>query len=236
MRTKLVVVGLVLGITVLSLGLAVACVLWLGWVGLLLDALDAAGVLAVYVVWIGPWQHRWGATDQEVERVMPGDEIIPAAASTTRAVTIDASPEEVWPWLLQIGYGRGGWYSYDWIDNDGRPSADRIVLELQSLAVGDQLPMLPGMGPKVRTILPARYLLSGDEILGTWCLALFRSAEGTRLVSRWRVGWRITPATVFWILVTDPGSFLMERKMLLGIKERAERHHVRTMVPATWAA
>jgi hypothetical protein len=236
MITKLVVTGLVLGIALLALSAAGAIVLWLGWLGVAIDVIAAAGILAAYLVWIGPWQHRWGAADEEVRRTMPGDEVIPHSASTTRAITVAAPPEEVWPWLVQIGFGRAGWYSYDWIDNDGRPSADRIVLQFQDLAVGDQLPMVPGMGPRVREIAPPRYLLSGDEILGTWCLGLYRSTEGTRLVSRWRVGWRITPATLFWILIVDPGAFIMERRMLLGIKARAELHHSRRTEPATWAA
>jgi len=76
---------------------------------------------------------------------MPGDELLgPDAASTTRAITIDAQPEDVFPWLLEIGYGRGGWYSYDRIDNDGKPSVDRIDPVLQRLAVGDRMVGGPG--------------------------------------------------------------------------------------------
>ena len=71
-------------------------------------------------------------------------------------LTIDAAPTDVWPWLVQLGYDRAGWYSYDWIDNDGRPSADRVVPELQDLAVGDRIPMGPGMGPAVRALEPNR--------------------------------------------------------------------------------
>jgi hypothetical protein len=129
----------------------------------------------------------------------------------------------VWPWLVQIGYGRAGWYSYDWIDNDGRASADRIIPEFQNLKVGDQIVMVPGLGPRVQGIERNRWLLSGDGEMGTWCLTL-DSAEGgsTRLVSRWRQDWPFTPATAFWILIADPGAFIMERKMLLEIKKRAE--------------
>jgi hypothetical protein len=154
---------------------------------------------------------------------MPGDEVIPGANSTTRAIEIQARPEDVWPWLVQIGYDRAGWYSYDWIDNDGRPSADRIISELQDLRVGDQIVMVPGMGPKVRAIEPNEWILSGDQETGTWCLALYPTPGGnTRLVSRWPQDWPLTPATAFWILISDPGAFIMERKMLKGIKTRAE--------------
>jgi hypothetical protein len=78
---------------------------------------------------------------------MPGDDLIADAASSTRAITIAAPPQQVWPWLVQLGYGRAGWYSYDWIDNDGQPSAGHIIPELQQLQVGDQILMAPGHGP-----------------------------------------------------------------------------------------
>ena len=185
--------------------------------------------LAAYRGFVQPWQHRWGASDDEVGRSMPGDDVIPGAASTTRAIGIAAPPDEVWPWLVQIGHGRAGWYSYDWIDNDGHRSATSIRPELQSLAVGDQILMVPGMGPHVRDLREGAWILSGDAVGGTWCLAVHPDGTGgTRLVSRWRVAWHVTPATAFWMLVSDPGSFIMERKMLLGIKARAEAaadHH-----------
>jgi hypothetical protein len=153
---------------------------------------------------------------------MPGDDLIPDAASTTRAISIAAPAEQVWPWLAQLGYGRAGWYSYDWIDNDGRPSADGILPELQQLQVGDQILMAPAMGPRVRAVEPNRHLVAGDQEAGVWCLALYPTPGGCRLVSRWRVDWPLTPATAFWILLSDPGAFIMERKMLKGIRSRAE--------------
>src|SRR5512136_1633265 len=85
------------------------------------------------------------ATRDEEQRSLPGDEIVRAPMLTvTHAVTIDASPERIWPWLSQMGSLRGGWYSYDWVDNGGRPSADRILEEYQRIAPGDILPALPG--------------------------------------------------------------------------------------------
>jgi hypothetical protein len=225
MRTMLTIGGIVVGVAILVLAALVGLVLWLGpLAGLLVGAVLAGGVLLVYRWRVQPWQHRWGATDAEVERAMPGDDVIPGAATTTRAITVETGPAEVWPWLVQIGYGRAGWYSYDWIDNDGRPSADRILPELQDLDVGDQILMVPDMGPRVRDLEPERWLLSGDEEGGTWCLGLFPVGPGrTRLVSRWRVDWPLTPATIFWVLISDPGAFIMERRMLKGIKSRAER-------------
>ena len=203
-------------------GIALLVIL-LSRLGLVMAALGAITVLVVYRLIIQPWQHRWGATDEEARRAMPGDDLIADASSTTRAITIAAPPEQVWPWLVQLGYGRAGWYSYDWIDNDGRPSADRIVPELQQLEVGDQIPMLPEMGPRVRQIQPNHYLVAGDQTGSSWCLALDPTPDGCRLVSRWRASWQLTLANAFWILLSDPGSFIMERKMLKGIKRRAER-------------
>jgi hypothetical protein len=223
MRTRLTIVAIVLAAATGAIAIVALLVLTLGWLGLAIGAVGTAAVLGVYRRWIQPWQHHWGATDDEVLRAMPGDDVIPDAASTTRAVTVAARPEQVWPWLVQLGYGRAGWYSYDWIDNDGRPSADRIVPELQTLKVGDQILMLPEMGPRVREVQPTRHLVTGDREAGTWCLALYPVEHGCRLVSRWRVDWPLTPATAFWVLISDPGAFIMERKMLKGIKARAER-------------
>jgi hypothetical protein len=78
------------------------------------------------------------------------------------------------------------------------------------------------MGPRIREVKPNRYFVAGDQEAGLWCLALYPTASGCRLVSRWRVNWPLTPATIFWILVSDPGAFIMERKMLKGIRSRAE--------------
>ncbi len=112
-------------------------------IGIGLAALGAV-LFGVYFRFIRPWQLRWGATDEEVARAMSGDEVVKQPTfNATRAVTIQARPEEIWPWLVQIGCKRAGWYSYDWIDNLGIPSANRIVPELQHLEVGDLIPFSP---------------------------------------------------------------------------------------------
>jgi len=207
-----------------SLAVLTVLLIWLGPAfGLAVGLAVGAVVVATYVTFLGPWQRRWGASDEEVRRAMPGDDLLrPGAPGTTRAITIDASPSEVFPWLLQIGYGRGGWYSYDWIDNDGRPSVDRIDPALQHLSVGDRIQMLPGFGPTVREIEPDHHILSSGDA-DTWCLVAQPLPGGhTRLISRWRQDWPKSIGTYVWTLVSDPGAFVMEQKMLRTIRTLAE--------------
>jgi hypothetical protein len=225
MRTRQTI-GLIVLICILaSFAVLAGLIVWLGTVrGIMVGLLTAAVAIGAYLTVIGPWHRCWGATDEEVGRAIPGDDVLrPDAPSTTRAITIDASPEDVFPWLLQIGHGRGGWYSYDWIDNDGKPSVDRIDPALQRLAVGDRIEMLPGVGPIVRDIEPNRHIVSGGEA-DSWCLSVEPTPDGrTRLISRWRQDWPKTPATYVWIAVADPGAFVMERKMLRTIRHLAKQ-------------
>jgi hypothetical protein len=100
-------------------------------IGVGVAALGAV-VFGVYLRFIRPWQLRWGATDEEVARAIPGDDVVKSPTfHATRGVTVQARPEEIWPWLLQMGVTRAGWYSYDLFDNLGKPSAERIIPELQ---------------------------------------------------------------------------------------------------------
>jgi hypothetical protein len=211
---------IVLSCIVAGVAGAVGLVAWLG----LWPALGAVAlVILAYMLAIGPWHRRWGATPGEARRVMPGDDLLrPDAPTTTRAITIDAPPERVFPWLRQIGYGRGGWYSYDWIDNDGEPSVERIAPDLW-FEVGDRIEMMPGFGPIVRAIEPGVSIVSAGES-DSWCLLVEPAGDGrTRLISRWRQDWPRTLAARAWIAIADPGAFIMERKMLLRIRDLAER-------------
>jgi len=193
-----------------------------------------AAALAAYRFALRPWHLRWGATDEEIARAMPGDEVVEGATLvSTRAVTIRARPGEIWPWLVQIGKGRAGLYSYDWIENLmglGIHRADRILPEYQDLKAGDEL---PGLGP-ITALERDRYLLlAGHAPWGdvSWNLALSPADGGsTRLVSRtryrlrWGVIFRVIPPRMLpFYAFFEPGEFLMLRKMLLGIKRRAER-------------
>ena len=182
-------------------------------------------IVLAYLRWIRPWQLRWGATDEELERAMPGDEIvIKPTFNATRAVTIDATPEQIWPWIAQLGFGRAGWYTYDWLDNLGRPSATRVLPEFQHLAVGDVVPLGPAASLEVRKIEPQRYMVwaGGDRSSWTWGLYL-RNGSQSRLVTRVRLRYRwLHPSIVFHLLI-EFADIIMMRKCLLGIKQRAEQ-------------
>jgi len=224
MRTMRTIGVIVLACAVVGLAALAGLIVWLGALrGTAVGVGASLLLIGMYLTVVGPWQRRWGATDLDIQRTMPGDELLRAdAPTTTRGITIHASPQEVFPWLLQIGYGRGGWYSYDWIDNDGKPSLDRIDPDLQLLAVGDRIEMLPGMGPTVREIGPNSHVLSAGET-DTWCLLVAPFGEGSsRLISRWRQDWPKTAGTKVWIALADPGAFVMEQKMLRTIRHLAE--------------
>ena len=96
--------------------------------------------LGAYVIVVRPWLLRWGASDEEVAGLFPGADIVPnGKRAATMAVTIEAPPERIWPWLAQMGYNRAGWYSWDRFDNGGRPSAERIHPEWEEIKLGDRL-------------------------------------------------------------------------------------------------
>jgi hypothetical protein len=182
------------------------------------------------------WFARWGASDADLARVMAGDGVIAAPTHVqTQAITIDAPPAAVWPWLVQIGHGRGGLYSYDWLDRLfgylDRPSADRVLPEFQQLAPGDVIPIGRGRGFPVVAVEPQRALVlagSQDGFEWLWQFGLYPLGDGrTRLVSRGAQ--RFAPAVAAWLFmrVMEPAAFLMTRRMLLGVKQRAERLHAR---------
>jgi hypothetical protein len=190
-------------------------------------AVLGAVAFGVYLRFIRPWQLRWGATDEEVACAMPGDDVVQSPTfNATRAVTIQARPEEIWPWLVQIGCKRAGWYSYDWIDNLGIPSANRIVPELQHLEVGDLIPFSPDgkQGMWVKAFERNRWVLWWDKKGdATWYWGLYPFEEShTRLITRNRVRYTWRLPWVLYYLLEDVGDIVMMRKCLLGIKRRAE--------------
>jgi len=210
--------------------------------------LAIAGAIAAYAFLVRPWHLRWGANDEEVDLELPGDDLIESPKlQATHAIDIQASPAEVWPWLVQLGQGRGGFYSYDWIENSmglDIHTTDQIIPEYQKLEPGDVIPLAPdGFGVPVAILEPEKALVlhgdtredgpgeapvmkEGDFMAVSWGFYLFDAPDGaTRLVERFRADWNEAPHnTLFYRVFLEPGSFVMERKMLLGIKERAEAH------------
>jgi hypothetical protein len=186
---------------------------------------------AVYLLFFRRWCLTWGARDDEVAAKLPGDELLPdAGLVTTRALTIDAPPSAIWPWLAQMGSGRGGAYTYDWIENLlglNMHSADKILPQYQDITMGDELPMGPGRpGMTVAVLDPPRTLaVRVADQNWVWIFALVPEGESTRLISRNRIATSaLSPVgRLFYTVFMEPGSLVMERKMLLGIKQRAER-------------
>ena len=171
---------------------------------------------------------RWGATDAEVSAPMPGDELVPGCQyRCTRAITIDAAPAAVWPWLVQVGFGKAGFYSNDLLDNVAHPSADRILEEFQQPSVGDWVPMFSKVNDTTAFKIAA--LEECSELVwfkpdSTWAWTLTDLDGRTRLVTRLRILYRWDrPLGAFASLVLNEfGDFPMMRKMLLTRKRRAE--------------
>jgi hypothetical protein len=193
------------------------------------DVLLAAPLFIIAPL-LRPWHLRWGTRADEVAEAMPGDAQQPAAQFVaTRAIDIDAPPEAVWPWIVQIGWGRAGFYSYDLLDGLGRPSADRVVPEWQDLAIGDWVAMSPTVNDttafRVGGFEQPHWLLWAKPD-STWAWRL-RPAPGggTRLVSRLRCTYDVRrPAlALLSIVLIEFGDFAMFRKMLKGIRVRASR-------------
>jgi hypothetical protein len=185
----------------------------------------------------------WGATPGEAAVSLPGDELVPQPdLQTTRAVEIGASPAEVWPWLVQMGQGRGGLYTYEWIENllgAKIHNLDHIDPELQRLEIGDHIRLtpevylgrIPGQFYVVKEIRPEHALVMLQELptgaLSSWSFILSPSgASWTRLMVRGRTSASATPAgriaRQIELLLLEPGYFFMEHGMLRGIRKRAE--------------
>ncbi|MDQ1620201.1 MAG: hypothetical protein QOE19_2770 [Actinomycetota bacterium] len=175
------------------------------------------------------WHLRWGATPAEIEAALPGDDLLPRAQfRATRAITIDAPPAAVWPWLVQVGCRRAGWYSNDLLDNLARPSATTIVPGLQHLETGQWVPMSPT--PTDATALKVHSFQADEWLLwtksdSTWAWQLTSTKDnGTRLLTRIHAAydWRYPMTALLGVLLMEFGDFAMLRRMLRGIKKRAE--------------
>jgi len=219
------------------------------WFGTLIAALVAAIGTAVAVYWrvIRPWHVRWGATDDEVNRAWPGDDLVPAPrVNATHAITIQAPADKVWPWIAQLGQGRGGFYSFESVENAMGAdihNTDRILPEFQNPQVGAILPLAEGgFGLPIAAVEPGKTLVlhgdtrdgmnipelplkPGDFLNVVWSFHVAPvDARTSRLVERWCMDWNPNPQSSFFIRAfLEPGAFVMQWKMLNGIKARAER-------------
>ncbi len=212
----------------------------------IIEALSGAAWIAACVLFrplLRPWYSWWGATEAECAREMPGDERVPEPRIFyTRAVTINAPPQDIWSWLVQIGYGRAGWYSYDLLEAlvgaakfaDGVFSADRIIPEYQTWEIGEPLVMHPKAPPLPAAVIDPPHALifhserdpkAADPLTeNAWAFYLVPEGQKTRLIARGRLTY--TPGffnDLMWGAFTEPINFVMERKMLLGIKARADQ-------------
>ena len=181
-----------------------------------------------------PWALTWGSRDEEIARLMPGDEVLERPTfNATRAVSIEATPEDIWPWIVQIGYRRAGFYSYDLLDNDGIPSTEQILPEYQMLKVGDLIPLSKTADVRVTELDPPRLMVLVFEVEGTWSDATWvwglypEDASHTRLVTRLRANAKGVRSRIF----LDLGEIIMMRKCMLGIKRRAERSQTTEVKP-----
>jgi hypothetical protein len=191
----------------------------------------AAASALLYATVVGPWQRRWGATPEEVARQMPGDDLVDDPIEvTTRAITVEAPPDAIWPWLVQMGNNRGGLYSYDWIDllirALDRPSVEEVLPAFQHPRVGDVMPYARGSDFVFRVLEPGRHMVvqlrtGGSNVVQSWGLYP-TDGRRTRLVLRVRAAVSATPWLVPALLVLDVSEGFMVRRQLLGIKARAE--------------
>jgi hypothetical protein len=204
----------------------------------------AASAAVAYAVLLRPRLQTWGATRAESAGVLPGDGLVRARWQTTRAVPIAAPPEDVWPWLVQMGFRRAGWYSYDRLERamgigdfaDGS-SAGSVLPQFQSLAVGDSVPLGPAGGLTALVVDPPRALvlrmtmnaLNGaparhdDRVTLDWTWAFVAVPTGSRscrLIVRVRADYRPRALGLLIPLLLEPVHFLMERAMLRGLSRR----------------
>jgi hypothetical protein len=194
----------------------------------------AAGIAGLYRWGVRPKMYSWGATAEEIAAELPGDILVePGAPRTTRAITIDAPIEEVWPWLAQLGENRGGFYSYDFLERLAGArmhNADVVHPEWQELQAGDTVWLARRYGQRasqlVAEVVPKSHLVlmsaadyervqRGEKALGSWAFCVRPQHGQTRLLARGIGG-------AVGITSFDIVHFVMERGMLRGIRERAQ--------------
>jgi protein-S-isoprenylcysteine O-methyltransferase Ste14 len=205
---------------------------WVGWA--------AVALFFLYTGALRPVMLGWGATADEARQVLPGDDLVQAPEyRSTRGITIDVPPDKVWPWVAQLGWGRGGLYSYQWLENllgCRMTNADRIVAEWQTPRAGDPFRMDPRIPPlKLAVVDPPRAFVvfagspgrpSPNAAMPTvvWQFVVAPAGQGrSRLVIRWQSA--LPPGFLMELFnktLLEPIHFLMEERMMRGIKARAE--------------
>jgi len=170
---------------------------------------------------------RWGASTDEVNLNLPGDEMVNKPDfNATRGITIESTPEEIWKWIIQIGSKRAGWYSIDWMDNGGTPSATEIIPEFQEIHKGQFIPFTPDQknGMWVNDYSSFKYILWTDKAgKATWLWYLIPVGDNaTRLITRLRTKYVWTSLWIIYYLIYDVGDIIMMKKCMKGIKQRSE--------------
>lgn len=170
---------------------------------------------------------NWGSTLDEIDAAVVGDGLCPDARTIgTRSITIDAPPDVVFPWIRQMGFGRAGWYSYDWMDNLGRRSATEIHPEWQDVQTGSKIPGGPVSFTAAVVDEPHAFVLQLRRMRGRVCFTLAYElrahGSGTRLVTRMRMRLRIPGGLLVERLLLGPGDGFMVQRQLRVLKQRAE--------------
>lgn len=215
----------------------------IGYRGMLRALMGGGAALGGYAIAVRPRLLRWGATDNEAHRTLPGDELTPNAdGQSTMATTLPAAPDQVWPWLAQMGCNRAGWYSWDRLDNFGRPSAERIVPDWQHLAEGDHLDAVPSgaswfsvalVDPPHHLVLRTHLTLPSGRVFdlhgpppkaftdGIWAfhLALLPSGQ-TRLLVRTRGRSRPHLLRAVDFLFWEPAHLIMQTRQFHNLRRR----------------
>jgi len=185
-----------------------------------------------YLFIFRPWQLNWGATTPEIKRSMHGDDIvIKPTFKATRAITVKAKAEDIYPWIVQMGVTRAGWYSYDLLDNLAKPSAKVILPEFQNLKIGDIIPMSPDgkQGMFVKDFKKNEWMLwwdnKGDS---SWSWEIYPEGESScRMITRVRVKYNFFSFDILFNLLIEFFDIWMMRKCMKGIKQRPEKQGVK---------
>lgn len=233
MKTQLRILFAVAGLVLEFAALVAMLTAPLGaWRGFLVALATVAVTNVTYLGLVRPRLARWGATADEAVRAMPGDGIAgPHAFCSTRAVTIGLPADQLWPWLALLSDGQARWDSNHLVSSGPQRGPGQIQPGSRQLCPGDRILVMPG-GLEVVSVEDGHYFVARTpDAAMSWCLdAEPLDQHSCRLISRWRTQWLVTAANAPWIPLSDPSSLIADRRMLLGVKARAEQ------AARTWTA